>query len=917
MHDRYRLCFLISVFVWWVGVGLTSGFAQVECFFKAPSSQELTRQQARILQLKAGFVLSNSSGTTYVPIRFHLVRNNDGTGGFDGTQLAALISRLNRIYEPSNISFYLKGTTPNYINDSRYTNLNVLDEDDLANPNDASDALNIYVLQSITYSNLSVAGYAYYPSPYAFTNRVFVIANSLMTSATLPHEIGHYFNLYHTFQDNNSPVASERELVTRGAGANCSTTGDLICDTPADPYGLANTSFSNCRYTGTARDANNEPFNPLIDNIMSYYGACRLNLTTGQFDRVRNGLTLRQDPGNEYTLTASGVVSATPTCPQLTVTARGVQVSFTYSGTDAAGFLIERATNPNGPFSSIAGIKSTENTYLDGSPVPSTINYYRIKAANSALQYSSVCSVSVGLLYCIPTYSADAGTFPAQIADFRITGTTLSTNTGILPADRYNDYTTPAHLVTPGQMYSFLLNTVPGGSGTYAMQLATIWLDVNRDGLFSNAEILFQSQANQAFGPSLMGLMTIPASLSGQAGTFRMRVRTQFASDGVVDSPCNLYRYGETEDYNLKVIPCPTLTTTQSITAVRCVGEANGAVQVQATAGTTPFAYRLGTVTNTTGSFTGLLAGVYSLTVSDAEGCSTVSSLTMTNPAALTAGVTGGTTFCTGQSVTLTATGGTAFRWNTGATTAQVSLSTTGIYSLTVQNTAGCSATTTTSISGTPCSFTVQARMWFEGLYSTATGQMTVQRAMSNLLPKQQPFTAAPWSHSGTEQVTTYPTDATDWVLLVLRDANNAVLSKQALFVRRDGYLMTLTGNTQLSIPASVSGIYASFHHLAHMAVITTNPLTPGTVLDLTTDPGLVRGSVPLKLLSTGQYSLYAGDYDGSGIINNLDYNRWKVNGATVNRYLAVDGDGSGVVNNLDLNLWTRNRSKVGVLLPW
>jgi len=66
-----------------------------------------------------------------------------------------------------------------------------------------------------------------------------------------------------------------------------------------------------------------------------------------------------------------------------------------------------------------------------------------------------------------------------------------------------------------------------------------------------------------------------------------------------------------------------------------------------------------------------------------------------------------------------------------------------------------------------------------------------------------------------------------------------------------------------------------------------------------------------LKLID-GKYMLYAGDYDGKGIINNVDFNNWKIQGAIINQYLPIDGDGNGIINSLDYNLWTNNKSKVG-----
>ena len=43
----------------------------------------------------------------------------------------------------------------------------------------------------------------------------------------LPHEMGHLFGLLHTFEGSG---------VENVDGSNCDLVGDLICDTPADPY---------------------------------------------------------------------------------------------------------------------------------------------------------------------------------------------------------------------------------------------------------------------------------------------------------------------------------------------------------------------------------------------------------------------------------------------------------------------------------------------------------------------------------------------------------------------------------------------------------------------------------------------------------------------------------------------------------
>jgi predicted transcriptional regulator len=86
--------------------------------------------------------------------------------------------------------------------------------------------------------------------------------------------------------------------------------------------------------------------------------------------------------------------------------------------------------------------------------------------------------------------------------------------------------------------------------------------------------------------------------------------------------------------------------------------------------------------------------GNYSLTMTDANGCSASASTTIVNginpQASISAG--GATTFCQGGNVVLNAAGGTSFLWNNGATTQSISVTTPGNYSVMVTNVAGCSA---------------------------------------------------------------------------------------------------------------------------------------------------------------------------------------------------------------------------------
>lgn len=108
----------------------------------------------------------------------------------------------------------------------------------------------------------------------------------------LQHLMGHYFGLLHTFEGGD-------ELVD---GSNCDTAGDLICDTPADPYQLGTTPAdyldpeNTCRFIGEQQDTNMEYYRPDVGNYMSYYpDDCRCGYTYEQYLAMAN-LFLNSSP---------------------------------------------------------------------------------------------------------------------------------------------------------------------------------------------------------------------------------------------------------------------------------------------------------------------------------------------------------------------------------------------------------------------------------------------------------------------------------------------------------------------------------------------------------------------------------------------------------------------------------------------
>ncbi|MBI3509571.1 MAG: T9SS type B sorting domain-containing protein [Bacteroidetes bacterium] len=148
------------------------------------------------------------------------------------------------------------------------------------------------------------------------------------------------------------------------------------------------------------------------------------------------------------------------------------------------------------------------------------------------------------------------------------------------------------------------------------------------------------------------------------------------------------------------------LTSTASIQApITCFGSCNGSLTATPASGTAPYTYSWNTSpVQTTQTATGLCAGNYQVDITDANGCTSTSTITLTQPAVLNATPSAPLAVCAGKCgiISIAPSGGTpgyTYSWNPGAmTTSSINIcpATTGFYTVTVTDANGC--TTTDSI---------------------------------------------------------------------------------------------------------------------------------------------------------------------------------------------------------------------------
>src|SRR5262245_6287301 len=156
----------------------------------------------------------------YLPMTIHIVHRSDGTGGFTLDRLAIAMRDLNRMWQPVGVQFFIYGEIDHIYDDAHFNVPYVqANQDALRQVNPVANTINVY------FTNLAeLCGQS------TFTNDSdqgvlmdIGCAGNANNPSTLAHEIGHYFDLYHTHE---SGVGVECP-----SGNNCSIAGDLLCDT--------------------------------------------------------------------------------------------------------------------------------------------------------------------------------------------------------------------------------------------------------------------------------------------------------------------------------------------------------------------------------------------------------------------------------------------------------------------------------------------------------------------------------------------------------------------------------------------------------------------------------------------------------------------------------------------------------------
>jgi subtilisin-like proprotein convertase family protein len=313
-------------------------------------------------------------------------------------------------------------------------------------------------------------------------------------------------------------------------------------------------------------------------------------------------------------------------------------------------------------------------TYTDAygctSTATETIGVHPLPQATIVSNVSSVCGSDTVILrnnsYCTPTVSSSNVSGQHFISFFIFGSNLIANNSGDGPGV-YNYYATQTANVTAGSVYPITI-----GHGGSVSTSKAIWIDLNHDGDFSDGgELVFSASSGNALVSASLAIQ--PTASNGMT---RMRVAVSSAPSISSGQSCAGFFWGEYEDYNLNI---------------------SGGVN---SSSWSPSAF-LNTTTGGQVVANNLNATItYTLTVTDANGCSQTDAHTITKYTVPTVTINASTdSVCTGSNVTLSGVGASTYVWSNGVTNG-VAFAPTATTTYTVTGTAsnGCTKTATQTV---------------------------------------------------------------------------------------------------------------------------------------------------------------------------------------------------------------------------
>ena len=429
------------------------------------------------------------------------------------------------------------------------------------------------------YSGSYTAGYAYYAWAHGqpYDGSVVLICSYLRESdVTWAHEMGHAFNLPHTFDGDNinldqcgddsildTPQHKRTSSISPSIYFSCNSTVANACDPTFNKVINPDTGFT--RNSGTVQDH--------MHNYMDYTG-CPTEFTGGQRTVVTAALTTRASylAGPALTPTAPATVFfkslSTNVCSgnslQFIDESTCTPNTFTNSSYTGITFLWTFNNNVNTPFTST--LQNPLITFTNPGLYDVTLAVTNSTGTTSLTKYGTVTYGVYGVASTCALSSAynnyDYGIGVTKVSLNSINNVTST----FIPANAMNDFSCSKNTtVFVGNSYPLTVNyqSRPGGNA-----YLEVWIDWNNNGNFEtlnslglNERVLTNNIPASSSGSPTVSI--IPPANAVLNTILRMRVVTEFTG---LPTVCGAGYVQRADDYGVLVKALPTTTTWNATT---------------------------------------------------------------------------------------------------------------------------------------------------------------------------------------------------------------------------------------------------------------------------------------------------------------------------------------------------------------
>ena len=278
----------------------------------------------------------------------------------------------------------------------------------------------------------------------------------------------------------------------------------------------------------------------------------------------------------------------------------------------------------------------------------------------------------------------------------------------------------------------------------------------------------------------------------------------------------------------VNALPTPTITGTTAI----CGGTST---TITANGGTS-YAWNNGANTQ---SIEASSAGAYTVTVTNATGCTASAVTSVVSAPNPSVQISGNLTACQGESVTLTASGGTSYNWSNSANTASINPTQSGTYIVTAYNVLGCEATASAEVVISP-----NPQLNITAPQTICNNGSAVLSVSDNL---GTTLTSCVWSNGGSgTSISVSPTATTNYTVTVT-NSNGCTAQASTSVAVAEQLSLSLAGNTSICGNES--------------ATLTVSGISPSNVSTYAWSNGANTASVSVS--ASGTYSVIVTDVNG------------------------------------------------------